>query len=100
MNAAPTIIGASIGIRTSPWDVLKDVKTSTTNGITAPAISPYTIGAGTHAAIHRVSPKIPAANTIAPARIEAPESSAKLTRSPRDAKKMIAKMFPVTSSGW
>jgi hypothetical protein len=62
---------------TPSWDVLREVKTLTTNGITAPAIRPFTIGAGIHAAIRPVTPKTAAANTIAPASIEAPASSGK-----------------------
>jgi len=75
------------------------VKTFTTKGITAPAISPYTMGAGIHAAIRPVSPRMAATNTMAPASIEAPARSSKPTVSPSDTKKMIAKMFPVMSSG-
>ena len=59
--------------------MLSDVKMFTTKGITAPAMSPYTIGAGIQAAIRPVSPKRVATRTIAPARIVAPASSGKVT---------------------
>ena len=56
-------------------DVLRNVKMFTMNGITAPAIRPYTIGAGIAAAMRPVSPKTEATSTTTPASIEAPTSS-------------------------
>jgi len=49
-----------------------------TNDMTSPAMSPWTIGVGIHAAMWRVRPTAAATNTIAPASREAPESSAKV----------------------
>jgi hypothetical protein len=91
------MIGTCAGIR--PSDVLRNEKTSTTNGSTAPAIKPCTIGTGIHMAIRPVSPSTAVTRTIAPASIAAPASSGKPTRSPSDAKKMSAKTFPVSRSG-
>src|SRR5215210_1592315 len=98
-SAAPTISATSPGTSTPSCDVLSDVNTFTMNGITAPAISPCTIDAGIHAPTRPVSPSAAPIRTIAPASIDAPASSAKPIRPPRDAKKMIAKMLPVISSG-
>ena len=59
-------------------DVLSDVKMFTTKGITAPAMSPYTIGAGSRRD-PAGEPESVATRTISSARIVAPASSGKVT---------------------
>lgn len=77
-TALPTIAGTSQEMLSPFAEVLIDEKIRTTNGITAPAISPWTIGAGIHAAIRPVRPNAAATSTITPATIDAPTSSGKL----------------------
>ena len=67
--------------------------------MTAPAIRPCTMGAGIHRASWPVSPRIAVTSTNVPASIDAPTSSANVTRCPSETKKMSAKTFPVSSSG-
>jgi hypothetical protein len=79
--------------------VLRLVKMPMTNGMTAPAIRPCTTGPGIQAASLLVSPRADVISRIAPASMAAPASSENANRSPREAKKIRAKTFPVRSSG-
>ena len=98
-SAAPTINGTSSGSSFPRSEVLRAVNTFTTNGSTTPAISPCTICGGIQAPIRSVTPSSASGRRIAPATIAAPASSGKVSRSPSVTKKMIAKMFPVSSNG-
>ena len=76
-RALPTISGTSYGMRTPSWVVLRDVKTFVDERHHRAGDQAVHDRSGDPAAIRPVTPKTAAANTIAPASIEAPASSGK-----------------------